>query len=153
LLLRLFPRPDDDIDKAQEQKLDHVCRKLRLRPGERLLDVGCGWGGLVMHAAQHYGVEALRITLSRQQVGFAGDGIRGGGLESRCRVEYRDYRDIDEPEGFDKLVSVGVTEHVGRAMMATFFQQAWRLLRPKGVFLNHHITLRAGEHVPRGATF
>ena len=108
----VFESPTDDIETAQRRKLDYVCRKLRLRPGERLLDIGCGWGSLVIHAAQHFGVEAVGVTLSRNQAELASTRIREAGLADRCQVEYRDYREVDEPEGFDKLVSVGMYEHV-----------------------------------------
>jgi cyclopropane-fatty-acyl-phospholipid synthase len=151
-----FTSPDNDLDTAQQAKLDYICRKLRLRPGERLLDLGAGWGGLVLHAVRHYGVTALGITLSRRQVEWGNERIRQAGLEGRCRLEYRDYRelgDADEPEGYDKLVSVGMIEHLGEAMMPTFFRQAWRLLRPGGVFLNHGITLKADTPFPRWTAF
>jgi cyclopropane-fatty-acyl-phospholipid synthase len=135
-----FTDPDEDIHTAQERKLDYICRKLRLEPGERLLDIGCGWGGLVMHAAEHYGVEALGITLSEPQVELARERITEAGLSDRCRVVYRDYRDVDPGEKpFDKLVSVGMFEHVGEDRMRTYFRQAWDILRPRGLFLNHAI--------------
>jgi cyclopropane-fatty-acyl-phospholipid synthase len=134
-----FTTADDDLETAQRNKLDYICRKLRLRPGERLLDIGCGWGGLVIHAAQNYGVEALGITLSRPQVELAAERIRRAGLEGRCRVAELDYREVGAAGGFDKLVSVGMFEHVGAALLPAYFRQAWRLLRPGGVFLNHGI--------------
>src|SRR5215510_412485 len=96
----------DDLDTAQERKLDYLCRKLRLRRGQRLLDIGCGWGGLIIYAAQHYGVEVLGITLSKPQAEVANERIRQAGLANRCRVEVRDYRESDESEEYDKLVSV-----------------------------------------------
>ncbi len=148
-----FASPDEDLDTAQERKLDYICRKLRLRSNERLLDIGCGWGGLVIHAAQHYGVDALGITLSRPQAELANERIRQAGLGDRCRVEVRDYRELDEPEGFDKLVSVGMFEHVGEALLPVYFRQAWRLLRPGGAFLNHGIARRATDPLPKGPTF
>jgi cyclopropane-fatty-acyl-phospholipid synthase len=135
-----FADPHEDLDTAQERKLDYLCRKLRLKPGEKLLDIGCGWGGLIRHAAQHYGVEALGITLSQPQADLANQRIREAGLEDRCRAEVRDYRDLNPREmQFDKLASVGMFEHVGSKMLLTYFQQAWDLLRPGGVFLNHGI--------------
>ena len=137
-----FRTGEEDIDTAQEAKLDYICRKLRLKPGERLLDIGCGWGGLVLHAAQNYGVEALGITLSPPQAEFARRRIRERGLEDRCRVEVRDYRDVDPGEGpFDKIVSVGMVEHVGVEKLPVYFEKAWSLLKPGGVFLNHGITV------------
>lgn len=90
-----FHKPDEDLDTAQESKLDILCRKLRLRPGRRLLDIGCGWGGLVMHAVEHYGVDATGITLSRPQVELASRRIEEAGLAGRCRVLAQDYRQVD----------------------------------------------------------
>jgi len=136
-----FSTPDESLDVAQQRKLDYICRKLRLHPGERLLDIGCGWGGLIMYAAQHYGVEALGITLSQQQAIWARERIREAGLEDRCRVELWDYREVKGT--YDKLVSVGMFEHVGEALLPTYFKQAWQLLRPGGVFLNHGIAASA----------
>ena len=134
-----FASADDDLDTAQKHKLDYICRKLRLRPGERLLDIGCGWGGLVIYAAQHYGVEAYGITLSEPQAEFAQRRIEEAGLTGKCKVEVRDYRDVHEADSFDKIVSVGMFEHVGETLLPTYFKQAWQLLRPGGVFLNHGI--------------
>jgi cyclopropane-fatty-acyl-phospholipid synthase len=137
-----FTDADQDLDAAQANKLDLICRKLRLRPGERLLDIGCGWGGLILHAAQHYGVEATGISLSQRQIDLAGERIRAAGLEGRCRVELRDYRDGEGT--YDKVASVGMIEHLGTSMLPAYFQAVWRLLRPGGAFLNHGITLRGG---------
>jgi cyclopropane-fatty-acyl-phospholipid synthase len=138
-----FETGTEDIDTAQEAKLDYICRKLRLKPGERLLDIGCGWGGLLIHAAERYGVEAVGITLSPPQAEWARERIEELGLSDRCRVEVADYRDFDEGP-FDKLVSVGMFEHVGAKMLPVYFKKAWSLLRPGGVFLNHGITLGPG---------
>jgi cyclopropane-fatty-acyl-phospholipid synthase len=146
-----FQDGDEDLETAQEGKLDYLCRKLRLKPGERLLDIGCGWGGLVIHAVKHYGVEAVGITLSQRQVELANERIRQAGIAADARVEYLDYRQIDQPEAFDKLVSVGMFEHVGEKKLPEYFQQAWRLLRPGGVFLNHGIAL--GGPRPRRTAF
>lgn len=148
-----FLTPEDDLETAQEQKLDYLCRKLRLKPGERLLDIGCGWGGLVLYAAQQYGVEAHGITLSQQQANFAQERIRQAGLTGRCRVGVCDYRDLQEPNGYDKLVSVGMFEHVGQALLPTYFQHAWRLLRPGGVFLNHGIACHGSSPSARMSPF
>jgi cyclopropane-fatty-acyl-phospholipid synthase len=148
-----FANAEESIDTAQARKLDYVCRKLRLQPGERLLDIGCGWGSLVMHAARHYGVEALGVTLSRRQAELAGDRIKEAGLEGRCRVEYRDYREISDERGFDKMASIGMLEHLGESMMRTYFREAYRLLKPGGVFLNHAITLKANTPFPRWTNF
>ncbi len=145
-----FETGEEDLDTAQEQKLDYLCRKLRLQPGERLLDIGCGWGALVVHAAKHYGVEALGITLSENQYRWANERIRREGLSDRARVELLDYREVRQPEGFDKLVSVGMFEHVGEAMLPVYFQKAWELLKPGGVFLNHGIARDANIPWQRG---
>jgi len=138
-----FKSSEDDIDAAQTQKLDYICRKLRLRPGERLLDLGCGWGGLLMHAARNYGVKGFGITLSIPQAEMARGRIREEGLTEQCRVDVCDYRDLDSGSEFDKIVSVGMFEHVGEALLPEYFRQAWRRLRAGGVFLNHGIASSA----------
>ncbi|HLM80079.1 MAG TPA: cyclopropane-fatty-acyl-phospholipid synthase family protein [Terriglobales bacterium] len=141
-----FSKPEEDLDSAQERKLDYICRKLRLSPGERLLDIGCGWGALIMHAAAHYGVQAVGITLSVGQAEAARERLREAGLRDRCRVEVSDYRDIDHGQQYDKIVSVGMFEHVGEALLPEYFRRAWDLLRPAGVFLNHGIAYSATYH-------
>jgi cyclopropane-fatty-acyl-phospholipid synthase len=144
-----FQTPDDDLDTAQEHKLEYICRKLRLQPGEHLLDIGCGWGGLLIYAAEHYGVQADGITLSQSQAALAQERIHRAGLDDRCHVEVRDYRDLSPSESYDKLVSVGMFEHVGAAKLPFYFQQAWRLLRPGGVFLNHGIAATSDTPIPK----
>lgn len=144
-----FHTPHDDLDTAQRQKLDYCCRKLRLMPGDRLLDIGCGWGGLIIHAAREYGVRALGVTLSRQQQELAQQRIHAAGLADRCEARLLDYRALDEPEGFDKIVSVGMVEHVGESHLSEYFRYAYGLLRPGGVFLNHGIG-RAGDRPKPG---
>ena len=134
-----FETGDEDLDHAQESKLDHICRKLRLKPGERLLDIGCGWGGLIMHAARRYGVFALGITLSDAQAELARERIANAGLDDRCQVELRDYRQLSSEQQFDKISSVGMVEHVGDARLDEYFASAHRALRPGGLFLNHGI--------------
>jgi len=126
------------LDEAQEAKVDYTLRKLRLRPGERLLDIGCGWGALVVRAAQKFGAEVLGVTLSTRQSEEAKRRIAQAGIEDRARVELLDYRDVAEPR-FDKIVSVGMFEHVGRAKLPGYFSTAFRLLREGGLFLNHGI--------------
>jgi len=147
-----FSTPDEDLDSAQERKLDYICRKLRLRPGERLLDIGCGWGGLIMHAAIHYGVQAVGITLSVRQAEVARQHLCAAGLNDRCRVEVSDYRDIDHELQYDKIVSIGMFEHVGEDHLPEYFSRAWNLLRPGGVFLNHGISYSA-TYRRRGPSF
>lgn len=148
-----FASPEEDLDAAQERKLDYLCRKLRLRRGERLLDIGAGWGGLVLHAALRYGVEAVGITLSRPQAELASERIRDAGLAGRCRVTVCDYRDIDEAEAFDKLVSVGMFEHVGESRLGEYFGRTFRLLRTGGVFLNHGIACSPAAPPVPGPSF
>ena len=145
-----FEHASDTLDQAQENKLDYLCRKLRLKPGERLLDIGCGWGALILHAAKQYGAQALGITLSKRQADLANQRIQAEGLAGRCRAELCDYRDLNQAEAFDKLVSVGMFEHVGEKMLPEYFRRAWRLLVPGGVFLNHGIAcnLHHPDHSP-----
>ncbi|HEX9684963.1 MAG TPA: class I SAM-dependent methyltransferase [Burkholderiales bacterium] len=142
-----FRRADDTLEIAQEQKLDHICRKLRLAAGERFLDIGCGWGALVIWAAERYGAQALGITLSRNQHEYARARIRELGLEGRCEVRLLDYRDVPEERSFDKIASIGMFEHVGRDNLPAYFGKIARLLRPGGLLLNHGITHNApGRH-------
>jgi len=135
-----YADPALSLAQAQEAKLDHICRKLMLRPGEKFLDVGAGWGGLLMWAAEHYGVEATGITLSRNQHAHVERLIQKQGLQGRVRMQLRDYRDLDESEGFDKISSVGMFEHVGQVNMPAYFAKIFRLLKPGGLVMNHGIT-------------
>jgi len=138
-----FRTADDSLELAQEQKLDHICRKLLLQPGERLLDIGCGWGGLILWAAENYNVHATGITLSQNQHDYALEQIRERGLEDRCEVRLMDYRDLPEDTPFDKIASVGMFEHVGRKNLPLYFAKIERLLRPGGLVMNHGITSTA----------
>jgi cyclopropane-fatty-acyl-phospholipid synthase len=148
-----FEDAGEDLDTAQERKLDYLCRKLRLRPGQRLLDLGCGWGGLVMHAAQHYGADATGITLSQPQADLANERIAAAGLSDRCRVWVRDYRELDPTDRYHALVSVGMFEHVGQALLPTYFERAHALLEPGGVFLNHGIANTVADQPVSGPNF
>lgn len=138
-----FKRPDDTLERAQEQKLDHICRKLLLKPGERLLDIGCGWGALILWAAAHYKVHATGITLSKNQYEYATNAIKEAGLVGLCEVKLLDYRDVPEDESFDKISSVGMFEHVGRKNFPVYFGKIARLLKPGGLVMNHGITLNS----------
>ena len=135
-----FHSPSDALDDAQAAKLDLVCRKLRLKGGERMLDIGCGWGALIMHAAAHYGVQAVGITLSEAQQSLARERIEAAGLSEQCHVEIRDYRDLASFGQFDKIASVGMVEHVGPAKLPEYFACAYGALKRGGLFLNHGIS-------------
>jgi cyclopropane-fatty-acyl-phospholipid synthase len=150
-----FETPETTLDDAQEAKLDLICRKLRLERGMRLLDIGCGWGSLVIYAAERYGVEAVGITLSEAQADWAGGEIARRGLAGTVRVEIRDYRDIAELGAFDAVASVGMFEHVGRERLAEYFAAALGALGAGGLFLNHGIatTETGGRLRPRWLRF
>jgi cyclopropane-fatty-acyl-phospholipid synthase len=137
-----FSTPEEGLEEAQDRKLDYICRKLRLRAGQRLLDLGCGWGGLLIHAANHYGVDATGITLSKPQAELANTKIAEAGLKGTARAKVLDYREINpetDKNCYDALVSVGMFEHVGTSKLPEYFSQASRLLKSGGVFLNHGI--------------
>lgn len=138
-----FHHSDDSLDDAQAQKLDHVCRKLRLAKGERFLDIGCGWGALIFWAAENYGVTATGITLSRNQFEHVREQIATRGLTDRVRVELRDYVDLPDEAAFDKIASVGMFEHVGPRNYDRYFGKIRRILVPGGLVLNHGITHNA----------
>jgi cyclopropane-fatty-acyl-phospholipid synthase len=135
----VFTRPDASLEEAQEEKFDLVCRKLDLKPGMRLLDVGCGWGGMVLHAVKHYGVTAIGATLSKQQAQWAQQAISEQGLGGRAEVRYSDYRDVPE-DNFDAVSSIGLTEHIGRENYPSYFAFGYSKLKPHGRMLNHTIT-------------
>jgi len=138
------------IDQAQVDKLDMICRKLRLAPGDRFLDIGCGWGGLVCHAAEHYGVHAHGITLSDEQLAMARERIAARGLSDRVTVELRDYQDLDGE--WDKIASIGMYEHIGLANIPGYFKKIRSVLSPRGLFLNHAIARRASRSGRRFGT-
>jgi cyclopropane-fatty-acyl-phospholipid synthase len=135
-----FAEEGMSLAQAQEAKLEHICRKLLLREGERFLDIGAGWGGLLLWAAEHYGVRAHGITLSRNQHAHVNRLIDERGLRGRVTMELLDYRHLPEGEPFDKIASVGMFEHVGRAQLSSYFTKIYSLLKPGGLLLNHGIT-------------
>lgn len=138
-----FPEPNTTLDQAQEGKYELICRKLGLRPGMRLLDVGCGWGGMLRHAATHHGVTAVGVTISAEQAGFARQRIAADGLSDRIEVRLQDYRDIDDGP-YDAISSIGMFEHVGLQQLTVYLRGLRELLRPGGRLLNHAIS-RPGE--------
>jgi cyclopropane-fatty-acyl-phospholipid synthase len=135
-----FEDAEASLDQAQENKLDHICRKLRFKPGEHFLDIGCGWGALIRWAARHYGVRAHGVTLSRNQYEYGLRKIQEEGLQELVTLELKDYRDLEGEARFDKIASVGMFEHVGLKNLPVYFATAYRLLKPGGLFLNHGIT-------------
>ena len=135
-----FKQTGDSLELAQAQKLDHICRKLNLHAEERLLDIGCGWGALILWAAEHYQVQAIGITLSQNQHDYVQTQIQARGLQNRVQVFLMDYRDVPEAHAFDKIASVGMFEHVGRGNLAKYFAKIYRLLKPGGLVMNHGIT-------------
>ena len=144
-----FPSPDASLDEAQRDKLDLVCRKLELRPGMRLLDVGCGWGSLVLHAAAAYGVRAVGVTISREQAALARRRVAEAGLEDRVEIRLQDYREVTDGP-YDAIASVGMAEHVGRAQLPGYANNLHALLAPGGRLLNHGIA-RGPDAGPRSS--
>ncbi|MGN8108829.1 class I SAM-dependent methyltransferase [Paraburkholderia sp. 22098] len=145
-----FSSPDMSLAAAQQAKLDHICRKLMLRSGERFLDVGAGWGALLLWAAEYYGVAATGITLSRNQHAYVNRLIEQKGLQGRVTMLLQDYRDVDESAPFDKVASVGMCEHVGRLNLPAYFAKMRRLLRPGGLMMNHSITAGGADNAEVG---
>jgi cyclopropane-fatty-acyl-phospholipid synthase len=135
-----FKDVEMSVGEAQEAKLDHICRKLMLKPGEKFLDIGAGWGGLLLWAAENYGVDATGITLSRNQHAHVNRVIEQKGLKGRVRMELRDYRELEGAGLYDKIASVGMFEHVGQSNMAAYFSKIHSLLKPGGLVMNHGIT-------------
>jgi len=148
----VFPTEDATLEQAQEEKFDLVCRKLGLEPGMRLLDVGCGWGGMAVHAARNYGVDVIAVTLSRQQAEWGQKSVAEAGLSDHVDIRFQDYRDVPEG-GFDRISSIGLTEHIGIAQLPSYAHRLASKLKPQGRLLNHCIT-RPDDHSapisPRG---
>lgn len=138
----VYPTQEATLEQAQEHKFDLVCRKLGLEPGMRLLDVGCGWGGMVRHAVKHYGVTAIGATLSKEQASYAQAWLEREGLTDRAQVRFADYRDVAET-GFDAISSIGLTEHIGVKNYRAYFGSLYAKLKPGGRLLNHCITYAA----------
>ncbi|RJG12764.1 methyltransferase domain-containing protein [Pseudomonas cavernicola] len=148
-----FETGTEDLEQAQQAKLRHLCRKLRLQPGERLLDVGCGWGGLARFAAREFGVQVYGITLSQAQLDLGRERVTAEGLDAQVQLELLDYRDLPQDGRFDKVVSVGMFEHVGHANLPLYCQHLYGAVRAGGLVLNHGITAKYtdGRPVGRGA--
>jgi cyclopropane-fatty-acyl-phospholipid synthase len=135
----VYPSDDSTLEEAQEEKVDLVCRKLALQPGQRLLDVGCGWGTMVLHAARYYGARAIGVTLSRQQAEYGQKRLADAGLSRTAEIRWDDYRNVTE-EGFDAISSIGLTEHIGAKNLPDYARFLGNKLRPQGRLLNHCIT-------------
>lgn len=150
-----WAKPDDPsytLEDAQRDKCELICRKLGLTAGARLLDVGCGWGSLVIHAAREYGVRAVGITLSREQAALGRERVAAAGLDDLVEIRVQDYREVDD-EPYDAIASIGMAEHVGKVRYAEYAADLFRLLRPGGRLLNHQITRRPGPADPNERTF
>lgn len=148
-----FETGEETLEQAQIAKLRHLCRKLRLQPGDKLLDVGCGWGGLARFAAREYGAQVFGITLSREQLHWARQRVTEQGLGAKVTLELMDYRDLPQDGRFDKVVSVGMFEHVGHANLPLYCQRLFGAVKPAGLVMNHGITAKYtdGRPVARGA--
>ena len=140
----VWPTPETTLEEAQAAKHDLICRKLGLRPGMRLLDVGCGWGSLAIHAARHYGVNAVGVTLSRRQAEYAIDAVKEARVDDQVEIRVQDYRDVHDGP-FDAISSIGMFEHVGVARLDEYFSCLYSLVRPQGRLLNHGISRTPGR--------
>lgn len=143
--------PDEDLASAQNRKLDEICRLLRLKPGDRLLDIGCGWGALAMHAAEHFGADVLGVTLSHRQADFANRLIQERGLADRCRIELKDYRSVAPTTPFDAVASVEMLHHVRGEDLPSYFGHVNDLLRPGG--LSYHLAVTAAPGLKKPPRF
>ena len=137
-----FRYENDTLEQAQQQKYEHICRKLQLKAGETLVEIGCGWGGMLIYAAKHYGVRGVGYTLSKQQVEYATDLLKREGLSKEISIVLEDYRRIEGT--FDKFVSIGMFEHVGKQFIPTFMEKVQSILKPGGIGLLHTI----GQELP-----
>lgn len=144
----VWPSPDVTLEQAQSAKYELVCRKLGLKPGMRLLDVGCGWGGMVLYAARHYGVDAVGVTLSKPQAEWARRAVEQAGLSDRIDIRVQDYRDISDGP-FEAISSIGMFEHVGLSMLDKYIERLYALLTPEGRLLNHGISRPQTDQHPR----
>jgi cyclopropane-fatty-acyl-phospholipid synthase len=148
-----FASPDESLDAAQERKVDFICRKLRMKPGDKFVDFGCGWGGLVIHAAKYYGVHATGVTLAGEQAKWCERAIDAAGVRDRVKIVYTDYRDFKASGEFDKASSVGMAEHIGAKNLPVFLGKIFECLRPGGVYLHHSINLRPHTPFPSWTAF
>nr|HEX4314014.1 cyclopropane-fatty-acyl-phospholipid synthase family protein [Kofleriaceae bacterium] len=148
-----FHRPEDTLETAQVHKLEHVCRKLRIRPGDTLLDLGCGWGALAIHAARHHGALVTGITLGAQQAEVARSRVRDAGLTGRCTIEVCDFRELAGAARFDHIASIGAVEHVTGDLLPAYYARCRELLRPGGLLLSHGISSRPSRPLGAGNAF
>jgi cyclopropane-fatty-acyl-phospholipid synthase len=148
-----FTDPNESLEAAQLRKIDFICRKLRLKPGEKFVDFGCGWGGLAVHAAKHYGAQVTGVTLAGEQAKWCEKAIDAAGVRDRVKIVYSDYRDFKAPGEFDKASSVGMGEHIGGANLPVFFNKVFETLRPGGCYLHHGIHLRPHTPFPQWTAF
>jgi cyclopropane-fatty-acyl-phospholipid synthase len=148
-----FRSPDESLEDAQLRKIDFLCRKLRLKPGDKYVDFGCGWGGLAIHAAKHYGARVTAVTLAGEQAKWCEKAVEAAGVRDRVTIVYSDYRDFKAVGEFDKASSVGMAEHIGVANLPVFMSKIYECLRPGGCYLHHGINLRPHTPYPAWTAF
>ncbi len=137
-----FKQDNWNLDLAQQNKIEYICKKLRLKQGDKLLDIGCGWGSIIIYAAKKYNVIATGVTISKEQYKYVKHKIKQENLENKCFIELKDYRDIEGKELYNKIVSVGMFEHIGIKNLPIYFEHIKNLLKDDGIFLNHGITVK-----------